>query len=344
MISSSKKDYIVEYLPAFIRMVRVSSFNAYPMIEAIEEVELGEGSEVIASSVRKFCGAKTNGYLNGTCVVYPERRVVRQVVIEAPKGKETEFVFNFLHDQIENAPPELAAHCLSPKTGKEVDPREFGRKEALICGVPHRDINELQQSMLEHAIYPKRLELGTVGILGAVRDVLKWKDSKLPALLLELDERCANAVIIGANGIEISRRIGMGSKDIAESLKLELNLKDEDAAIRLLSSEDFDDSTISKKIIRKLHRELQSSIGYYEVQTGQLVNWIHTTSRSIQMGWLERSLEDFLNLESLKFDVREWLESVGVSFASDELSEMVDSSWLGLFSSLCTFDKEEVAA
>ena len=35
MISSSKKDYIVEYLPAFIRMVRVSSFNAYPMIEAI---------------------------------------------------------------------------------------------------------------------------------------------------------------------------------------------------------------------------------------------------------------------------------------------------------------------
>tara|TARA_B100001093_G_scaffold21815_1_gene19491 strand:+ start:549 stop:734 length:186 start_codon:yes stop_codon:yes gene_type:complete len=61
MISSSKKDYIVEYLPAFIRMVRVSSFNAYPMIEAIEEVELGEGSEVIASSVRKFCGAKTNG-------------------------------------------------------------------------------------------------------------------------------------------------------------------------------------------------------------------------------------------------------------------------------------------
>ncbi len=174
MISSSKKDYIVEYLPAFIRMVRVSSFNASPTIEAIEEVELGEGLEVIASSVRKFCGAKANGYLNGTCVVYPERWVVRQVVIDAPKGKETEFVFNFLHDQIENAPPELAAHCLSPKTGKEVDPREFGRKEVLICGVPHRDINELQQSMLEHAIYPKRLELGTVGILGAVQDVLKW--------------------------------------------------------------------------------------------------------------------------------------------------------------------------
>ncbi len=344
MISSSKKDYIVEYRPTSIRMVRVSSFNAPITIEAIEEVALGEDLEAIASSVRKFCGVKANGYLNATCVVYPERRVVRKVAIDAPKGKETEFVFNFLHGQIENAPHELAAHCLSPQTGKEVDPREFGRKEVLICGVPHPDIHELQQSMLGHAIYPKRLELGTVGMLGAVQDALKWKDSKLPALLLELDERSANAVIIGAKGIEISRRIDTGSRDIAESLKLELNLKDEEAAVRLLSSKDFDFSTISRKIIRKLLRELQSSIGYYEVQTGQSVNWIHAASRSIQMDWLEGSIGGFLNLEPLKYEVREWLESVGVSFASDELSEMVDSSWLGLLSSLCTFENEEVAA
>jgi hypothetical protein len=62
------------------------------------------------------------------------------------------------------------------------------------------------------------------------------------------------------------------------------------------------------------------------------------------MDWLEGSIGGFLNLEPLKYEVREWLESVGVSFASDELSEMVDSSWLGLLSSLCTFENEEVAA
>lgn len=344
MISSSKKDYIVEYRPSSIRMVRVSSFRAPITIEAIQEIELGEDSETVASSVRKFCGAKANGYLNGTCVVYPERRVVRQVAIDSPKGKETEFVFNFLHNEIENAPPELAAHCLSPESGKEIDPKEFNRKEVLICGVPHPDIKELQESMLQHAIYPKRMELGSVGMIGALQDALIWKGSKVPALLLELDERSANAVIIGAKGIEMSRRIDTGSKDIAEALKLELSLKDEDAAIRLLSSKDFDFSSISRKIIRKLLRELQSSIGYYEVQTGQSVNWIHSASRSIQMDWLEGSIGGFLNLEPFELEIGEWLKSGGISFANDELSEMTDFSWIGLFSSLYTFNKEEVAA
>lgn len=325
-------------------MVRVSSFNAPITIEAIQEIELGEDSEAIASSVRKFCGAKPNGYLNGTCVVYPERRVVRQVALDAPKGKETEFVFNFLHNEIENAPPDLAAHCLSPETGQEVDPREYGRKEVLICGVPHPDIHVLQESMLKHGIYPKRVELGTVGMIGALQDALKWKGSKVPALMLELDERSANAVIVGAKGIEMSRRIDTGSKDIAEALKLELNLKDEDAAIRLLSSKDFDFSTISRKIIRKLLRELQSSIGYYEVQTGQSVSWIHSESRSIPMDWLEGSIGSFLNLEPFDLDFNEWLKSGGVSFANDELSEIADFSWIGLLSSLYTFNKEEVAA
>ncbi len=344
MISSSKKNYIVEYGPSSIRMVRVSSLAAPATIEAIEEIELGGDSETIASSVRKFCGAKANGFLNGNCIVYPERRVVRQVTIDAPKGKETEFVFDFLHNEIKDAPQELAAHCLSPINGAEVDPKEYGRKEVLICGVPHSDIGELQQSLLEYAIYPKRVELGTVGMLGAWQDVLKWKGSKVPALLLELDERSANAVIIGAKGIELSRRIETGSKDIAEALKLELNLKDEEAAVRLLASKDFDFSTISKKIIRKLLRELQSSIGYYEVQTGQSVNWIHSAFRSVKMDWLESSIGSFLNLEPFELNMQEWLNSSGVSFANDELSKIPDVSWIGLFSSLYSFNREEVAA
>jgi len=344
MISSSKKDYIVEYRPSAIRMVRVSSHTAPTTIEAVEEIELNGDTSAISNAVRKFCGAKANGYLNASCVVYPERRVVRQVAIDAPKGKETEFIFNFLHSEIEDAPQELSAHCLSPATGKEIDPKEFSRKEVLICGVPIPDIDELQKSMLEHAVYPKRVELGTVGMIGALQDALIWKGSKVPALFLELDERSANAVIIGSKGIEMSRKIDTGSMDIAEALKEELNLKDEEAAIRLLSSRDFDFSSIARKIIRKLLRELQSSIGYYEVQTGQSVSWIHTSSRAVPMDWLEGSIGGFLNLEPFEIDIEEWLKSGGITFANDSLSEEIDLSWIGLLSVLYVFNNEEAAA
>ncbi len=344
MISSRKKEYIIEYRPTSIRLARVSSLTAPITIEAIEEIELSADSETIARAVRQFCGAKANGYLNGSCIVYPDRRVVRQVSIDSPRGKETDFIFEFLQNEIENAPSDLSAHCLSPETGTEVDPNDFNKKEVIVCGVPNGDIADLQNRMLEHAIYPTRIELGTLGTIGALQDALIWKNSKVPALYLELDDHSANAVIVGSKGIEMSRKIDTGSKDIAEALKEELSLKDEAAAVRLLSSKDFDFSSISRKILRKLLRELQSSIGYYEVQTGQSVSWIHTSSRAVSMDWLEGSVGGFLNLESFELNISEWLQSSEINCADDELGKIADLSWIGLLSTLCSFNKEEVAA
>ncbi|HCR31334.1 MAG TPA: hypothetical protein DIV79_15110 [Opitutae bacterium] len=347
MISSSKKEFIVEYRPASIRVARVSALAAPITIEAIEEISLEDEADAIANSVRKLSGAKSNGYLNGCCVVYPERRVVRQVSIDAPKGKETEFIFSVLHDEIENAPPELSAHCLSPETGQEVNPSDFSRKEVIICGVPNPDIEKIQKGMLENAIYPRRIELGTVGLIGAMQNALAWKQSKFPALMIEVDERSTNAVIIGVNGVEMSRKVLTGTQDIADALKEELNLKDDAAAERLLSSKDFDFSSISRKILRKLLRELQSSIGYYEVQTGQSVSWIHSSSKGVSMDWLELSLGASLNLKPFELDFHAWLESLEIRFADEELASKVDVSWMAMLSALCSFgcekDKEEAA-
>ena len=348
MISSSKQEFIVEYRPSSIRVARVSALTAPVTIEAIEEISLKGGADAIASAVRKLSGAKSNGYMNGSCVVYPERRVVRKVSIDAPKGKETEFIFSFLHYEIENAPPELAANCLSPETGQEIDPSDFNRKEVIICGVPNPDIEKIQKGMLAHAIYPKRIELGTVGLIGSLQNALAWKQAKFPTLLIEIDERSTNAVIVGADGVEMCRKVPTGSQDIAEALKEELNLKDDDAAKRLLSSKDFDFSSISRKIFRKLLREFQSSIGYYEVQTGKSVSWIHSSSKGISSDWLELSLGESLNLKPFELDFHDWLESLEIRFADKELASKVDISWIAMLSALCAFgqqnESEEAAA
>jgi len=341
MISASKKEFIVEYRPASIRVARVSALTAPVTIEAIEEFSLSEGADAIANSIRKVSGAKSNGFMNGCCVIYPERRVVRQVSIDAPKGKETEFIFGVLHHEIENAPPELSAHCLSPETGQDVNPSDFTRKEVIICGVPNPDIEKIQKGMLEHAVYPKRIELGTVGLIGSLQNALAWKQSSLSALLIEIDESSTNAAIVGAKGVEMSRKVPTGKRDIAEALKEELNLKDDEAAERLLSSKDFDFSSISRKILRKLLRELQSSMGYYEVQTGQSVSWIHSSSKAISMDWLELSLGESLNLKPFELDFHAWLESLEIRFADEELAGKVDISWMAMISALCSFEHEK---
>ena len=59
MISSSKKEFIVEYRPASIRVARVSALAAPITIEAIEEISLEDEADAIANSVRKLSGAKS---------------------------------------------------------------------------------------------------------------------------------------------------------------------------------------------------------------------------------------------------------------------------------------------
>jgi len=344
MISSSKKDYIVEYRPTCIRVVRVSSYTTPITIEAIAEIPLGDDMDAIATSVRKLAGVKANGYLNGACVVYPERRIIRQITIDTPKGTEADFVFKALGESFSDVPVELSAHCLSPATGEEIDPANYNKKEVIVCGVPNIDIVKLQKQMLGHGIYPSRIELGTIGTIGSLQDALIKQGSEAPSLFLEIEKNFSNAVIIGPKGIEMSRRIETGSEDIAFALKEELNLKDENSAYKLLSSRDFDFSSISRKILRRLMRELQSSIGFYEVQTGQSVSWIHCSTRATSMDWLEGSIGSLLNLAPFSLSLTDWLDANGIKCADESITERLDISWIGQLAALCSFKKEEIAA
>jgi len=344
MISSSKKEFIIEYRPSSIRVIRVSSLATPLTIESIEEVPLSEDAAAVASAIRKLAGAKANGYMNGVCVVYPERRVVRQLSLDTPKGTEADFIFKTLGESLD-IPVEISAHCLSPVSGAPVDPTEYNKKEVIVCGIPNPDIVEVQNEMLEHGIYPSRIELGTVGIVGAIQDALSWQGANAPALFLEVERDFSNAIIVGPKGIEMSRRIESGAGDIAAALKEDLNLNDEAAAERLLASKDFDFSSIARKILRRLMRDLQSSIGFYEVQTGQSVHWIHCSTRNNPMGWLEESVGDLLNLAPFELDLSVWLKANGVeSGSSEDAFEKIDLSWMGQISALCSFKREEVAA
>jgi len=55
-------------------------------------------------------------------------------------------------------------------------------------------------------------------------------------------------------------------------------------------------------LIKRLLKELQSSIGFYEVQTGQSVGQVICIQLSPKLSWLEGSLASSLGIATLKFD------------------------------------------
>lgn len=330
MISAKKNNFIVEYRPSSIRVARISSETAPTVVEEILEIDLAKEGDA-AAKLREFAKAKPSAYMHASCSVYPEDRVIRQVLLEASRGKEMEFVMDFLKNSVGINPDEFSAYCLSAAGGGEVDPAESNKKDILICGAPKSSIAGVQSSLVEKAVYPRRLELGTIGTIGALKDILGGDANRSPVLFLEMNASSTNAVIVGSKGVEMARSIEFGASNIAEALKDEMSLKDEAAAEKILMSQDFDLGPIAPKLLRKLLRELQSSIGFFEVQTGSSVSELYCLREGKSLLWLESSICDLLNLTPLNIDLSSWLEKKEVSLATVELASRMDSTWMSLF-------------
>ncbi len=338
MISAKKNNFIVEFRPSAIRAARISSDTTPTVVEEVIEIDLSKDNSP-ASSIRDFAKAKSNAYMHAACVIYPQGRLVRQLLLDTQRGKEVDFLMDYLRKSGGVDPEEFSAYCLSAEDGSEIDLSDFNKKEILVCGASKTEISNEQNSLVENGIYPRRLELGTLGTIGALKDAIGSDAGRSPALFLEIDKESTNAVIVGPKGVEMARRIDCGATHIAQALKEEMNLKDESAAEKILQSRDFDLGPIAPKLLRKLLRELQSSIGFFEVQTGSSVSELYCLKDGRFLPWLESSICDLLNLTVLPLDLEKWLDDKSVTFASEEILGQVDNTWLSLFSLVLEFGK-----
>ena len=91
-------------------------------------------------------------------------------------------------------------------------------------------------------------------------------------------------------------------------------------------------------LIRKLLKELQSLIGFYEVQTGQSIGQVLCTHLPAKLGWLANAVGKELAVEVLNLDLVEWLKSRHVTLANAAVAADFDARWLGLASLMVFYD------
>jgi hypothetical protein len=122
----------------------------------------------------------------------------------------------------------------------------------------------------------------------------------------------------------------------------ELSLKDEESARKLFYSNTFDFTSMGGMLIKKLLKELQSSIGFYEVQTGQSIGNVYCTQLPGSLSWLGATLAGALGVAPLKIDLRPWLDSLNIRLADGVLLNSPDERWAGLFSLIATYQTNGV--
>ena len=343
LFGKKTKGFCVDFGEQAVLLARLAQGEPPFVIEEFKEFGAAD-REGLENYLKTAEGRGPTGYAHARCGIYPAKRLIRRQTLDLKRIKEAGYLNEVLSQQLRIEPEKYATAILDPETGLELDPARGTQKEALFCGLPSEEVLAWQDSLLERGLYPERLELGTVATLGALVSYRKFKQDKTPMLLLEIGEDVTQSFIVGSEGMDVARPILSGVAAMIPVVQKELGLKDEESAKKLFYSNTFDFTSMGGALIKKLLKELQSSIGFYEVQTGQSIGAVLCTQLPSSLLWLSTTLAGALGVSPLKVELAPWAESLGITFAPGVQPAAPDERWLGLLGLLASYDHAPVPA
>ena len=337
LFAKKSKGFCAEFGERSVMLARMSQLAAPIVVEELRELSLGD-ADGLREWIKAAPGRGPTGYIHCCTGIYPTKRVVRRHTLDLKRAKEPAYFNEIYSQQFRIEPEKYTMLALNAGDGSEYDSAKASQKEVLYCGMPAEEIVSTQDRLLEQSIYPERLELGSVATLGALVNYFKFKQAKTPVLLLEMGNESVQSYILSSEGVDISRPIPSGVASMIPVVQKELGLKDEESAKKLFYSNTFDFTSMGGTLIKKLLKELQSSIGFYEVQTGQSIGNVLCTQLPVNLGWLGATIASALGVTPLKLDLGPWLESRDIKLADGVTPNPPDERWLGLFALITTYD------
>jgi hypothetical protein len=336
LFAKKSKSFCVEIGEHVTLFARLSQPEAPMVVEEIKELPSND-TDAIVAWVKGSEGKGATGYIHSTCGIYPAKRIVRRHTLDVKRIKDPAYFADIYVQQFRIEADKYTIRTLNPDDGSEYDQtKTTPSKEVLFCGLPSDDVISFQDELLAQGIYPERLELGTLATLGGMVNYLKFKQSKTPVLLLEIGQDSTQSFIVSADGVDISRPIPSGIAAMIPVVQKELGLKDEESAKKLFYSNTFDFTSMGGVLVKKLLRELQSSIGFYEVQTGQSIGNVVCTQLPASLGWLGSTMASALGVAPLRIELMPWLESLGIKLGDGVALGQSEERWFGLFSLIAT--------
>jgi hypothetical protein len=335
LFAKKSKGFCVEIGEHVTLLARLSQSEAPFVVEELKELSSSD-AEGIVSWTKGVEGKGSTGYAHAVCGVHSPKRVVRRHTLDVKRIKDPAYFNEVYAQQFRIEPEKYTIKPLNPTDGSEYDLVKANQKEVLFCGLPSEEIIAMQDKLLEQGVYPERLELGTLATLGGMVNYLKFKQSKTPVLVLEIGQDTTQSFIVSADGVDISRPIPSGIAAMIPVVQKELGLKDEESAKKLFYSNTFDFTSMGGALVKKLLKELQSSIGFYEVQTGQSIGNAFCNQLPSSLTWLSTTMAASLGVAPLKVDMVPWLESLNIKLAEGVTLGQPEERWFGLFSLLAS--------
>lgn len=311
---SNNKTFFVERTDFSLRMARLASGPAGDTIEDVREIAPNSPEETRAF-VQDFAQEKGTNLVRAYCAIYPSGRLLRNASFkDGPILSDAIALEEAVAAQFQINPADYAITALNTDDGFSFTPGKV-QKELLVCGAPREQLREAQDFLVAAGIYPLRLELGSVATVGLLLSNLRLRKIQDPVLVLEIGSDSSHVLILNENRLESAKPLPLGLNSMIAGVRKELGLKDEQAARRLFYSDSFDFREMGPRLIDRLLRELQSMIGFYEVQTGQSITRMLCGLLPAKLGWLNQTFSSSLGMSRLELEIPALLAQSNLNLA-----------------------------
>lgn len=260
----------------------------------------------------------------------PPESLLQRESIQARRLNEPDYLPELIREQykIEN-PAAWKFAALSPLEGVQVAPEGMARP-ALLCGVSHTDVHQVQQRMLDHRMLPYRLEMSLLPLFGAIIDHRDRQNDKRATVVVVIGQEHTTAYILGKEGVSTPGPVRYGFSSIVQAACKEFGLKDAAEVRDRLQQADDELLLRGSKFVRAIGRELKPLVDSYEMTTGQPVGELYCAYLPASLSWITEPLAQVVGRAPFAFECAAWMPTVNIQ-ATDSVPAL-GQHWLGLLS------------
>lgn len=297
------------------QVARLTRLDERPvLVDAFCELPLGD-DEAVAQWMRDTLPERGPAYTPAYCGFHPPERVLLRENINSRRLGETNYLENLLAEHAKlTALRDWQVGALNATDGERFTASTSSRP-GLLFGVPRSSTREVQQRLCKLGLLPRRLELGSLSLLGALTRHLRETSYPNAVVACEIGRTQTRIYFLAKDGVYTPPSLPHGLRSIEETAMKELAAPDIETARAQLAAPTDELRGHGRRLVRMLTRHLKPAIDYFEMQTGQPIGALFCAHLPANIGWVEEVLSAAVELEFLVPDYAAGLPAIGVQVA-----------------------------